>query len=82
MTGVLALAQAQGLGPESFVRYWPYASVFFGGIVLLALGLVYGRRLFGGPPSHGYVLDINAVSVQAGQSSTGQGSAQSHKRAA
>ncbi|MEO5820731.1 MAG: hypothetical protein ABIT71_09515 [Vicinamibacteraceae bacterium] len=59
MTGVLALAQ--GLGPESFVKYWPYGTVFLGGIMLLALGLIAGRRLFGAPPSHGYVLDINSV---------------------
>ena len=59
MTGVLALAQ--GLGPESFVKYWPYGTVFLGGIMLLALGLIASRRLFGAPPSHGYVLDINAV---------------------
>ena len=59
MTGVLALAQGSGL--ESYSRYWPHATVFFGGIMLLALGLIYGRRLFGAPPSHGYVLDINAV---------------------
>ena len=64
MTGVLALAQ--GLGPQNFGRYWPHATVFFGGIMLLALGLIYGRRLFGAPPSHGYVLDINAVAHAQG----------------
>ena len=59
MTGVLALAQ--GLGPESFAKYWPYGTAFLAGIILLALGLIAGRRLFGAPPSHGYVLDINSV---------------------
>ena len=63
MTGVLALAQ--GFGPEGMARYWPYATAFAGGIMLLALGLIYGRRLFSAPPSHGYVLDINAVRAQA-----------------
>ena len=61
MTGVLALAQ--GLGPESFAKYWPYGTVFVGGIMLLALGLIAGRRLFAAPPSHGYVLDINSVAL-------------------
>jgi hypothetical protein len=76
MIGVLALAQ--GFGPESVARYWPYAAVFFGGIVLLALALVYGRRLFGGAPSHGYVLDINAVRTPASERAVPP----QHKRAA
>ena len=75
MTGVLALAQ--GFAPQNFGRYWPHATVFFGGIMLLALGLIYGRRLFGAPPSHGYVLDINAVRAHASASAPA-----SHKRAA
>jgi hypothetical protein len=75
MTGVLALAQ--GLGPNSVASYWPYATVFFGGIALLALGLIYGRRVFAAPPAHGYVLDINAVRAHASESA-----APSHKRAA
>jgi hypothetical protein len=75
MTGVLALAQ--GFAPESFGRYWPHATVFFGGIMLLALGLIYGRRLFGAPPSHGYVLDINAVRAHGSESAP-----EVHKRAA
>jgi hypothetical protein len=59
MTGVLALAQ--GLGFEGLTPYWPYAIAFLGSIMLLAAGLVAGRRLLAGRPSHGYVLDINAV---------------------
>ena len=64
MTGVLALAA--GLGPTDLTPYWPYAVAFVSGIGLLALGLIAGRRLFGGAPSHGYVLDINAVRAQGG----------------
>jgi hypothetical protein len=59
MTGVLALAQ--GLGFEGLAPYWPYATAFLGSIMLLAAGLVVSRRLLAGRPSHGYVLDINAV---------------------
>ena len=59
MTGVLALAQ--GLGFEGIVPYWPYGTAFLGSILLLSAGLVVGRRLLAGRPSHGYVLDINAV---------------------
>ncbi len=59
MTGVLALAQ--GLGFEGVAPYWPYALAFLGSILLLSAGLVVGRRVLAGRPSHGYVLDINAV---------------------
>jgi hypothetical protein len=79
MTGVLALAQ--GLGPEALVPYWPYAFAFLGGITSLALGLIAARRFLGAPPSHGYVLDINAVRAHA-SASVSESPAQSHKRAA
>jgi hypothetical protein len=72
MTGVLALAQGLDLVP-----YWPYATAFVAGIGLLALGLIAGRRLFGPAPSHGYVLDINAVRAHASEAA-----APSQKRAA
>jgi hypothetical protein len=77
MTGVLALAQ--GLAPGVVV---PYVGMFFAGIMALALGLIAARRFLGAPPSHGYVLDINAVSAHAGQGSAGHGEGQAHKRAA
>ena len=64
MTGVLALAQ--GLGFEGLTPDWPYAIAFLGSIMLLAVGLVAGRRVLAGRPSHGYVLDINAVAQAAG----------------
>jgi hypothetical protein len=64
MTGVLALAQ--GLGFEGLTPYWPYAGAFLGSIMLLSAGLVVGRRLLSGRPSHGYVLDINAVAQAHG----------------
>jgi hypothetical protein len=64
MTGVLALAQ--GLGFEGLTPYWPYATAFLGSIMMLAAGLVVGRRLLAGRPSHGYVLDINAVAHAQG----------------
>jgi hypothetical protein len=67
MTGVLALAQ--GFTPEGFVTYMPYAGMFLGAILLLAAGLVVGRRIFGGKRSDGNVLDINAAArahAQAG----------------
>jgi hypothetical protein len=56
--------------------------MFFAGIMALALGLIAARRFLGAPPSHGYVLDINAVSAHAGQGSAGHGEGQAHKRAA
>ena len=40
MTGVLALAE--GLGPDSFAKYWPYGTAFLASIMLLALGLIAG----------------------------------------
>jgi ABC-type phosphate/phosphonate transport system permease subunit len=70
MTGVLALAQ--GLAPTVVV---PYLGMFCGGIMALALGLIAARRFLAAPPSHGYVLDINAVRAQAS-------AAQADKRAA
>jgi hypothetical protein len=76
MTGVLALAQ--GLAPSVVV---PYLGMFGGAIMALALGLIAARRFLGAPPSHGYVLDINAVRAQANASAS-DSAAQSHKRAA
>lgn len=76
MTGVLALAQ--GLAPGVVV---PYVGMFFAGIMALALGLIAARRFLNAPPSHGYVLDINAVRGQASPSA-GERAAPSHKRAA
>jgi hypothetical protein len=73
MTGVLALAQ--GLAPTVVV---PYLGMFFGGIMVLALGLIAGRRLVA-PRRHGNVLDINAMGQRAQASESG---AQSHQRAA
>ena len=77
MTGVLALAQ--GLAPGVVV---PYLGMFFAGIMALALGLIAARRFLGAPPSHGYVLDINAVSAHAGQGAAGQGSGKGHRTSA
>jgi hypothetical protein len=75
MTGVLALAQ--GLAPTVVV---PYLGMFFGGIMVLALGLIAGRRLVA-PRRHGNVLDINAIGQRA-QASASEGSTQSQARAA
>ncbi len=81
MTGVLALAE--GLGPDSFAKYWPYGTAFLASIMLLALGLIAARRLFGAPPSHGYVLDINSVAHGQGQAAQASASqAQQARRAA
>jgi hypothetical protein len=74
MTGVLALAQGLELGVVV-----PYVGMFCGGIMALALGLIAARRFLGAPPSHGYVLDINAVRAQARASET---AVPSHERAA
>ena len=58
MTGVLALSQEV---PASYSAYAPYAAFFLGGIMLLALGLIVGRSVFGKRREHGNVLDINAA---------------------
>jgi hypothetical protein len=41
--------------------YLPYLGAFFGAILLLSLGLIAGRSLFGVRREHGNVLDINAA---------------------
>jgi len=74
MTGVLALAQ--GVAPTVVV---PYLAMFFGGIMVLALGLIAGRRLVT-PRRHGNVLDINAMGQRAQVSASE--AAESHQRAA
>ena len=43
------------------VDYLPYVGAFFGAILLLAGGLIFGRNLFGARREHGNVLDINAA---------------------
>lgn len=58
MTAVLALTQEV---PASYSAYAPYAASFLGGILLLALGLIVGRSLFGTRRAHGNVLNINAA---------------------
>ena len=43
------------------VDYLPYVGAFFGAILVLAGGLIFGRSLFGVRREHGNVLDINAA---------------------
>ena len=59
MIGVLSLAQE--VGPVGLSSLWPLALAFVGGIGILAATLIGGRRFVTGRPSHGNVLDINAI---------------------
>jgi hypothetical protein len=70
MTGVLALSQEV---PANYSAYAPYAAFFLGGIMLLALGLIVGRSLFGTRREHGNVLDINAAARAQANSARPQG---------
>lgn len=48
--------------------YLPFVGMFFGAILLLAAGLVFGRSVFGVRREHGNVLDINAAARAQAQS--------------
>ena len=52
------------------VDYLPYVGAFFGAILVLAGGLIFGRSLFGARREHGNVLDINAAARAQAQAAS------------